>query len=223
MRSKDLSAQFGRPATAQTRGLDGLLPPRRTPPPLPDSGVADTEEEAAPPEREAASTPGSGSGPDESVSQHDAQESGPSPRRRAGPSRRLHPAPAAKGVAQSFQVPAYVLPSVKNAAQQRRVRDRLTNAEIAFAAIDASFAQLHQLIRARRTVDRGPTSLFPPRTRRAMGSSAQPDTRRVPWVLQATAEEMSVLDGLVTELGAESRSELIAIALEAHLLGKQKR
>jgi metal-responsive CopG/Arc/MetJ family transcriptional regulator len=42
-------------------------------------------------------------------------------------------------------------------------------------------------------------------------------------VLQATAEELGVLDSLVVELGAESRSELIAAAIEAHLLTKSRR
>src|SRR5262249_27435301 len=51
----------------------------------------------------------------------------------------------------------------------------------------------------------------------------QPQSRRVAWVIQATAEEIGVLDSLVVELGAESRSELIATALETYLLPKSRR
>lgn len=213
MRTGDLSAQFGRPATAETRDLGGILSHRQA---------------AAPPKpAPAATTPAEGE-PNHGDQETDQQQAHAGVSQQPGQSHptastRPQPAPAAQGTTQSFQVPTYVVPSVKNAAQQRRVRDRITNAEIAFAAIDATFSQLHQLLSARRTVDRGPTSLFPPRTRRAIGSSSCPDTRRVAWVLQATAEELSVLDTLVTELGAESRSELIAAALETYLLGKPRK
>jgi hypothetical protein len=138
------------------------------------------------------------------------------------PSRRLQPAPAQVSQSQSFQVATYIRPAVKTAAQQRRTRDRATNAEIAFEAIDATFSDLQQLLQRRRTVQRKPDSLFPARTRRRFGTSAQPETRMVPWVLQATADEIRVLDDLVSELGAESRSELIAVALEAHLQPKRR-
>jgi hypothetical protein len=124
---------------------------------------------------------------------------------------------------QSFQIPVYVLPAAKAAAQQRRVRDRVTNAEVAFSAIDTVFPELQQLLQSRRTVQRNEGSLFPSRRRRTRGSSAEPQSRRVAWVLQATAEELGVLDSLVSELGAESRSELIAAAVEAHLLTKRSR
>jgi metal-responsive CopG/Arc/MetJ family transcriptional regulator len=42
-------------------------------------------------------------------------------------------------------------------------------------------------------------------------------------VQRATAEEIGVLDSLVVELGAESRSRLIAAAIEAYLLTKSCR
>jgi hypothetical protein len=123
----------------------------------------------------------------------------------------------------SFQIPVYVLPAAKVAAQQRRARERVTNAEVAFSAIDATFAELQQLLQSRRTIQRKDGSLFPSRRHRPRGSSAEPQSRRVAWVLQATAEELGVLDSLVVELGAESRSELIAAAIEAHLLTKSRR
>lgn len=226
----DLSQQFGRPAAAASLG--GLLP-RRT------AAAQPTAPDLAPGEE--ASSDDAAKDPDATVEQAGAQPPTPVPAAgspehdpgRATParpapdaprtaSRRLRAAPAMESQSQTFQVPTYVRPKVKSAAQQRRARERQTNAELAFEAIDATFADLHELLRQRRTTTRRPDSLFPPRQRRVHGSSAQPDTRVVPWVIQATAAEIAVLDGLVGELGAESRSELIAVALEAHLLSQRR-
>ena len=209
----DLSAQFGRSGAAQVRDLGTLLPPR---PPRP---AAREQREDATPTGEVSSeampqtTTDGNAGPPV----HDQQA------KRSIPSRRLRPAPAEFDQTQSFQIPVYVLPAAKAAAQQRRARDRVTNAEVAFSAIDATFAELQQLLQSRRTIQRKDGSLFPSRRHRARGSSAEPQSRRVSWVLQATAEELGVLDSLVVELGAESRSELIAAAIEAHLLTKSRR
>jgi hypothetical protein len=209
----DLSAQFGRSGAAQARELGALLPPRlpRTPASEQPDDVAQATEgsTAAIPEVSADNNAGF------SV---DNQQP-----KRATPSRRLRPAPAEFDQSQSFQIPVYLLPAAKAAAQQRRALDRISNAEVAFAAIDTMFPELQQLLQSRRTVERKAGSLFPSRKHRVRGSSAQPQSRRVAWVLQATAEELSVLDSLVVELGAESRSELIAAALEAHLLTKNRR
>lgn len=211
----DLSKQFGGSARGS---LGSLLPPRPLARPAQVPHTADPEpppalEPEPPAQDEAAIADGAASDPD------------PAPAARSRtrtPSRRLQPAPAQMSSSQSFQVATYVRPAVKAAAQQRRTRDRATNAEIAFEAIDATFSRLQQLLQQRRTVQRHPDSLFPARTRRQFGSSAQPETRMVPWVLQATADEIKVLDDLVSELGAESRSELIAVALEAHLQPKRR-
>ena len=212
--SVDLSAQFGRSGAAQARELGSLLPPR---PPRAATG-----------EQPEDSTPAAGEASTEAIPQASADDNPESPvsdqpARRSTPSRRLRPAPAEFDQTQSFQIPVYVLPAAKAAAQQRRARDRVTNAEVAFAAIDTTFPELQQLLQSRRTVKRKDGSLFPSRRQRTRGSSAEPQSRRVAWVLQATAEELGVLDSLVVELGAESRSELIAAALEAHLLTKSRR
>lgn len=211
----DLSEQFGGSARA---GLGDLLPPRpagraTSPPPRGDDPEPTTPAPA--PDRS----------DEDVVADEVATEPDRSPEARSRPrtpSRRLQPAPAQVSQSQSFQVATYIRPAVKTAAQQRRARDRATNAEIAFEAIDATFSGLQQLLQRRRTVQRKPDSLFPARTRRRFGTSAQPETRMVPWVLQATADEIKVLDDLVSELGAESRSELIAVALEAHLQPKRR-
>jgi hypothetical protein len=214
----DLSAQFGRSGAAQARELGTLLPPR------PLRAAASQQPDDATPV---------GEGPAEELPQVSADSNagpsnaGPSvddqQAKRSTPSRRLRPAPAEFDQTQSFQIPVYVLPAAKTAAQQRRARDRVTNAEVAFSAIDTMFPELQQLLQSRRTVQRKNGSLFPSRRHRIRGSSAEPQSRRVAWVLQATAEELGVLDSLVVELGAESRSELIAAAIEAHLLTKNRR
>lgn len=214
----DLSAQFGRSGAAQARELGTLLPPR----PL-RAAASEQPDDATP----------AGEGSTEALPQASADgnagpsNAGPSvddqQAKRSTPSRRLRPAPAEFDQTQSFQIPVYVLPAAKAAAQQRRARDRVTNAEVAFSAIDTMFPELRQLLQSRRTVQRKDGSLFPSRRHRIRGSSAEPQSRRVAWVLQATAEELGVLDSLVVELGAESRSELIAAAIEAHLLTKSRR
>jgi hypothetical protein len=202
----DLSAQFGRSGAAQARELGALLPPRTSASEQPDHATQATE--AIP----------QVSADDNAGPPVDDQQA-----KRSTPSRRLRPAPAEFDQTQSFQIPVYLLPAAKVAAQQRRTRDHVSNAEVAFAAIDTMFPELQQLLQSRRTVERKAGSLFPSRRHRIRGSSAEPQSRRVAWVLQATAEELSILDSLVVELGAESRSELIAAALEAHLLTKSRR
>lgn len=209
----NLSAQFGQSGAAQARELGELLPPRPRRTPASEQSVAVTQAgealtEAIPPASADVTV-----GP--SVDNQQAK--------RSTPSRRLRPAPAEIDQTQSFQIPVYLLPAAKAAAQQRRARDQVTNAEVAFAAIDTTFPELQQLLQARRTVQRKEGSLFPPRRHRIRGSSTEPQSRRVAWVFQATAEELTILDSLVMELGAESRSELIAAALEAHLLTKSRR
>lgn len=210
----NLSAQFGVSGAAQARELGTLLPPR-------PRGIPAREESAAAAKAGEALTeavPPASEDKNAVLPSVDDQRA-----KRSTPSRRLRPAPAEFDQTQSFQIPVYLLPAAKAAAQQRRARDHVTNAEVAFAAIDTTFPELQQLLQSRRTVERKEGSLFPSRRHRIRGSSAEPQSRRVAWVLQATAEELGILDSLVVELGAESRSELIAAALEAHLLTKSRR
>ncbi|MGH3673136.1 MAG: hypothetical protein ACRDSH_21335 [Pseudonocardiaceae bacterium] len=193
----DLSVQFGRSGAAQARELGTLLPPRS-----PRAATAGEQPDDAPPAGEVRT---------EAIQQVCGDDNAEPPvddqqAKRSIPSRRLRPAPAELDQTQSFQIPIYVLPAAKAAAQQRRARDRVTNAEVAFSAIDTMFPELQQLLQSRRTVPRKDGSLFPSRRHRIRGSSAEPRSRRVAWVLQATAEELGVLDSLVVELGAESRS-----------------
>ncbi len=210
----DLSVQFGRSGAAQARELGGLLQPRS-----PRAAAAREQPDNSTPTGEVwTEAIPQASGDDNAGPPVDDQQA-----KRSTPNRRLRPAPAEIDQTQCFQIPVYVLPAAKAAAQQRRARDRVTNAEVAFSAIDTMFSELQQLLQSRRTFQRKEGSLFPSRRHRTRGSSAEPQSRRVAWVLQATAEELGVLDSLVVELGAESRSELIAAAIEAHLLTKSRR
>lgn len=123
----------------------------------------------------------------------------------------------------SYQVPVYVHPAVRTAAVTRRKEDKLTNAEIAFNALDEVQHRLPGLIRDRRLQARPENSLFPGRIRRGRlggggAASTAGEARRVLWQMRATSGELEVIDGLVERSGAESRSELIAVAMEETLL-----
>lgn len=216
--TSDLSNAFGRSAASRA-GLDGLLPPRVQPGvgPRVDAprNPSPPEESPIPPPEKTHETAG------KAGEKATPRPRTPPPSRAAGAGRRLRPAPAAIAQSQSYQVTVYVLPEAKSAARQRRDRDGITNAEVAFDAIDATFTDLQELLRAQRTTARAENSLFPPRRTPRHKSKLQ--ARRVLWSIQATADELTVLDELMAEMGAESRSELIAAAVEAHLLAKNRR
>lgn len=215
--SKNLSDAFGTPATAAA-GLGGLLPPRQRP-----SRETQTERPApeAPAQPPPPKPPPRTAEPREREAQAEA-EPGPRPARPSTSRRRLRTSPALARQSQTFQVPVYVLPEVKVIAEQRRKQDRrITNAQIAFDAIDATMEDLYQLLRARRMVERPQDSLFP--ARRAPRNRVALNERRVLWAIQATADELEVIDNLAAELGAESRSDLVATAVEADLLPGSRR
>lgn len=123
----------------------------------------------------------------------------------------------------SYQVPVYVHPRVREAATTLRKSEKLTNAEIAFNAIDEVQHRLGGLIRDRRLQARPDSSLFPGRVRRGRlggggAASTAGEARRVLWGFRATGAELEIIDRLAADNGAESRSELVAVALEETLL-----
>ncbi|MDQ1650810.1 MAG: hypothetical protein QOI35_10 [Cryptosporangiaceae bacterium] len=194
----DLSATFGTPARA---GLGGLLP-RRTPAP---AGPAPAEE---PP-------PVSGPPAETAAPAHRKTAARPATSKTAV---RGHAAPAAADAGDesesTSQVSVYLLPTAIQAVRKVRARTRQTNAEIAWEAVDTTYGQLRTLISAQHTAAVRPDSLFP--ARRTTGRAVN-EARRTLWAVRATPTELAVVDRLVEETGATSRSELIATAVEAHL------
>lgn len=216
--SKNLSDAFGTPATT-TAGLSGLLPPRQRPSRESQTERPAPETPAQPPPPKSPVRPAE---PREQEAPAEPEPTGAKPVRPATPRRKLRTSPAMARQSQTFQVPVYVLPQVKVIAEQRRKQDRrITNAQIAFDAIDATMEELYQLLRARRMVERPQDSLFP--ARRAPRNRVALNERRVLWAIQATADELEVIDNLAAELGAESRSDLVATAVEADLLPGSRR
>lgn len=131
--------------------------------------------------------------------------------------------PAGLDPSTSYQVPVYVHPGVRVAATTKRKTEKLTNAEIAFNAIDEVQHRLAGLVRDRRLQARPDSSLFPDRVRRGRlggggAASTDGDARRVLWGFRATGAELEIIDRLADDCGAESRSELVAVALEETLL-----
>jgi len=198
---KGLAETFGPPALAN-------LLTRRTPAP------------ASPP----TTAPGPADSTSDASSASQVKERPARRRRTAPPSARREspaavPAESADPVGDvTSQVSVYVLPELLQAVRRTRANDRgRTNADIAFEAIDATHRKLAEIVAARHGRAGRPGSLFP--TRRT-GRSTEP-TRRVLWSMKATPAELAVVDRLVTETGAVSRSELIATAMEAHLLPRR--
>lgn len=117
------------------------------------------------------------------------------------------------------QVSVYLTKAGITAARRHAKTKRLTNAGVALQAIDAMAVQLHALIEARHTGrEDSEASLFPARRRERGGGES-----RVLWTIKLTPRELKIVDDLATRAGARSRSELVATAVEAHLLSRRRR
>lgn len=196
--SSDLGSQFG---FDSRKDLGGLLPPRRPAAPAPVSA------DAPPPPSPAATEPAA----------RTATAPRPSrPTRRPATTRRQsapEPAPEPAGAIESTsQVSVYIEARVREAIRAERARTHATNAEIAYAAITRHQHKLPSLVAARTTTQLPEGSLFPPRR---TGRGAATAGRRVLWPMAATQPELDKLEELRAAAGARSRSELIAVALEA--------
>jgi hypothetical protein len=114
----------------------------------------------------------------------------------------------------------YLSSAAKAAAERRRKQNGVTNAEIVLDALDQTHDELAELLASTHTASRSEDSLFPSRrTRRA----SSPATRKVAFSFQATAVELTIIQGMVRDFGAESQSELIAVAMEHYLLPARSR
>ena len=119
-------------------------------------------------------------------------------------------------------VSVYIRPDVLAIARRRiRGRQRMAHAEIAIEAIEAQHFQLAELVAARHTTQVRPGSgLFPARHVLRRGGDGP---RRVLWTIFLTGAEIAVIDQLCEEHHAQSRSELISAAVEAHLTPRSRR
>jgi hypothetical protein len=224
MSGEDLTDTFG---TSARSNLSDLLPPRQrhsgssTPQSDSDARAPAAGFPTAPREAEpSTSAVTSSSGPSEPPTDRAAEPVEPGEDRY--PDRvELSAEPGAttsdgEGTQPSYQTSIYVLPELRDAvAAHRRGGDPRTNAEFAFDAIDAVQDQLSELLRTRRAQPRADSSLFPPRIRANRQASNEARRGRVLWTMRATGEELDVINKLVDRVGADSRSELVAVALEA--------
>lgn len=117
----------------------------------------------------------------------------------------------------------YVAPAVREALDALRKRDRRTNAELVFDALDRTQHQLVELMGRQNRHQRPASSLFGSRPGRTRPRSISPEERTVPFTFRATAAELTVIDRLVETSGAASRSALVAVALEAVYTRGQRR
>jgi len=117
------------------------------------------------------------------------------------------------------QISVYVLPAVVTTV--RRSRNGRTNAQIAFQAITAVRDRLPELVTSHRTAATKPAAPVGPFA--PQPGDRTDSTRRVLWTFKATGRNQRVLDQIAKEVGAGSRSELVAAALEAHLLSRARR
>lgn len=119
------------------------------------------------------------------------------------------PAPA------TSQSIVYLAPGLRDTLDAARKRDRRTNSDLVFDAIDRAQHQLPELVTRQQRQERPPNSLFSARPSRTRQRATSPSERTVPFTFRATADELAVIDRLVEETSASSRSSLIAAALHA--------
>lgn len=212
--ASDLGSAFGQSAAA----LRGKLPPKQPPPP-PQADTTAPKGEPAPKE-ELGSAPAPPPPPPERPELHDTNDRDqeqPEDEQRHDPQ-----PPPAKAI--TYQVSVYLLPNAVQAAERIRKRDKKTNADIALDALDAVHNQLTDLVVTRQTGPGRPAnSLFPSRRGGSTRTAAAQQGRRQLWSMQATITELNVIDRLCEASGAVSRSELISVAVEAHLTPSRRR
>ena len=121
------------------------------------------------------------------------------------------------------QVQVYLMPWAIKTARALAREEGLTNADIAYDAIDASGDSLRDLVRI-RVIDRRPDgSAFPGRSTRRRPRHGSSGGARALWSLQATPKEREVLERLAHDTGAESISQLVSTAVESFLEDRRVR
>jgi hypothetical protein len=118
----------------------------------------------------------------------------------------------------TFQTSLYFAGTDIPKAKKLAKLDETTHAGVVMDAVDAAIEAdvLRDLVAAKRTTSRPEASLFP--SRRAMRPrAAQAGPRGSLFPVQMTQAECDVLDDLVGELGAASRSALVSAAMTWYL------
>lgn len=203
--SQNLTDAFG----ASARGLvrPGQRPHRQPQPP-----TADPAEEPQGGPSAAAQTPPESLPPAPAAEEPSVQAEPEPAREEEQGDQAPHEQGPAPATSQSI---VYLAPGLRDALDAARKRDRRTNADLVFDAIDRAQHQLPELIRRQQRLDRPPNSLFSARPSRTRQRATTPSERTVPFSFRATADELAVIDRLVEETNASSRSSLVAAAVAA--------
>lgn len=133
---------------------------------------------------------------DTSNSARDANAGRAAPQRSSAPRRPRHTI---------FYVPAEVSTQVRDAAR----RADLTNADLVFDAIEATRDQLPVLL--------APPALPTSNDQLFARAKRRPSAKKVQISAIISAGNLAAIDRLVSELGADSRSHLVEVALAAYL------
>lgn len=207
MSQSNLTEAFG--ASARDLVRPGQRPVRQDQPPVPEPSVTEVQhepatppssEESVGPPQEPAEKP---SRPEDSESDRAWDEQAP-----------------ALATSQSI---VYLAPGLRDTLDAARKRDRRTNADLVLDALDRARHQLPELVTRQQRQERPPNSLFSARPSRTRQRATSPAERTVPFTYRVTADELVVIDRLVEETNASSRSSLVAAALQATYARRPRR
>ena len=117
----------------------------------------------------------------------------------------------------TLQVSVYLKPATRAKVRQTLRHRKITNARLALEALTAMAGRLKTLLATSDDASQLANSAFPARTGRLAKPKAHGTDRKLLWTLQATPAEILVMDDWTQRYSAVSRSELIAVAIEAYL------
>lgn len=206
MSQSNLTEAFG--ASARDLVRPGQRPVRQDQPPEPEPSVKEVHEPSTTPSSE--TSVGPPQEPSETSTRQDAPESEQGWDEQA----------PALATSQSI---VYLAPGLRDTLDAARKRDRRTNADLVLDALDRARHQLPELVTRQQRQERPPNSLFSARPSRTRQRATSPSERTVPFTFRVTADELVVIDRLVEETSASSRSSLVAAALQAAYARRPRR